>query len=874
MSSEGILLFGNDSGGGGAGSEYEKQNFVDTSVPANSNVGFSSTASRNPFNAFFGNDGAPKWMSKTLYIQDMVVVEDRSLWINGRTTYKIIWNESFPGVNGYAFGNVNVGGNVESKYLNINFVGDGFGVGGVIRRVQWLVKPSTGGTATAAQSVDGSGIGNIDFSSAVSGSTTQGKAIYNAYTHASTNETRDIHDYRLSANQAGNLIVYGVVVYFEVPASGIDCFAGNLFLDKTLLSPVGTTLAFPTAGTSNFLGGKAGVFLTQQAGFGITTSLVQDLQTPAIGNSLTNLVNVNSGLGGSFPQGTAIWCQNGATHYLGAVLSRSGDVLTVGPTLTQGVSNILHALFQAGHTFAISSTLFQQSWDYSPGVNQEPAQGPTFVFSRGLLDYSDPQQRFRVWGATISMAFATGNSLSFNSSPTLTILPGLTMGIAFPAAASGFIQIDGFMSGLELEFAAGISGSLNHTLVIDGLVTTSLNETLGGAGLFRKTVFTNGGYGWHSVRITAGAGSTQTMITRALAYEPSLTNGPTLGILAEIPLYMTFIQRDSAGATQIAFGNVQRLYADNLYWRGSWARSLSNLGNAAGGVIYTSTNVGDIMQFSYFGTRYLITGVAAAASMTVAVNGVTDTGFTLNSWAGTGLTLGFQTVVLTSRVVTSKSVAAVDFYSPVGQVENLQAFTPTPEDAIGVRFFSQTSPPSGARPGDIWELDKNNSVAFQHIFGGWKRLNIGNPSCYVSNYATTFAVADNTEAPAQADTLNFDPYGMVTTIGAGATLTFTIPADGDYEFKSCTTWVAAATGYRDLRLKVLKTGNEGAEDLFVLSRVPGSSVTNLILPGSIVLHNLKKGQKLVPALFQVSGAPTNNVGDPASNWSQLTRIGP
>jgi hypothetical protein len=863
--SDGILLFTNDNGAGGASSgDYVKDEFRDTALPPSSNAGLSSTVSTNPLNQFFGNSVTPRWMAKTLWVKDLQIIENQGLWLDNQPTYKIIWHEDYPGVEGYCYGSPELSLGNEQRSVKIRKRNGVIGVGGVIRRVQWILKPTQEGEiATAVPYVDGVSGAAIDYGAYNASLTflsgTQAETVFNAYTYSTSNQTRDIHDYRLVPDRNNNLVVYGVVVYFEIDGQGIDLPGGDVYLDKTKLSPAGASLAFPS-GYSTFLGGKAGLYLQSNGLVGMTTSFVPEFSSVCTGASGTNLLSVAAGTGGSFPAGTALYVANGATHYLGMVSSQSGDVLTMNATLPFALSNTCRSLFQAGHTFNLGASLWVESYNYSPSFNQRNLDANSDRFSQPgttpLLQFSDPQLRYRVTGFT--MAGVIGASIA----PQLS---GATFGVAFPSASVGRFEFSGRACALDFEFMVGASASLNATIVIDGLAFRSIGEAVPGPGFIRRRIFTNAGMGWHQVNMTPAAGITQVALTRVIAYEPGLFNGPTLGALAEIPIYQTLIPRQSESATLTAFGNVQRLYADNLYFKdidlvNPWSRAIST--SVAGGVNVAPPGAGsgNILSFQYFGTRFAMISQGSGPSLSLNVDGLTVAGATYNQWIGTTYAQGFHTVTMTDRDGLT-NISAVDYVSNVGEVKNLMALTPTDTEGNGVRLWNQPNEPKQARPGDMWQ---NGPVAYQRLFGGWQRVNSNQPCCVIGATAAQ-SIPNGVQTALTRGAVSYDPFGMVST--SGITTSITVPSDGHYLVCVGVRFDNNATGIRNV---FLSTGIRQ----FTNTAVPSSaSVGNVQC--SALFYDLKKGNVIVPSTFQNSGGALNtSTSEIDSNFLFCQRIGP
>lgn len=881
MSSEGVLLFTNDNGGGSGSNLFDQTSFQDTVLPASNNSGLTSTVGTNPLNGYFGNDLAPRWMAKTLWIKDLIRVEDRTLWIQGRPTYKVVWHESFPGADGYLFGDVVATGTQETKNYLLTGVGDGFGVSGVIRRVQWIFRPGNNLSATAAQTVDGVSTGNLSVGGIASGdalNTYPQKSIYSLITHAATNETRDLHNYQITANQFSSLYVQGVVVYYNIPGSGIDCAPGTGYLNKSQVSPSGSSLVFPD-GASSLLGGAAGIQFTSQGNYGLTSVLVPSTSSIAIGTINTNLLSLSTGTGASFPVGSAVYVPNGSTYYVGVVSNVSSDVITVGPTLPFGISNTISQVFKVGASFIIGSSLYKQSLDYQPTVQNRGMNASFTPTPDSLINQSSPYLDWRVWGFTHQ--FVYGLTLGSGFSTYSNGLSGVTLGLV-PAGVSSFLQVDGRFSALEAEWMVGISTSLSASFVVDGLAFSSLSEGASLApGLIRRVIFTDAGVGWHSVRMNWG-GSTQVALTRLIGYRPSVSKSVTLGLLAEADIPQSFTVRTSAvgstglqnGLTTMAWGNIRRIYADSLPHGASWTFVQGlNLPYAAGGAQLVTDTVGRTISFQYFGTQYSIIG-NPGATVGITVDGSPDVaGSTFNTWLGTGLTLGFHTVSITAQAPASFTtvISAIDFLSPVGELTNYENFTANTGYSSLLRSYNQSSEPLNSSIGDVWIQDDKARVAYQRAFGGWQRMELGQPFCYtgatnIQNMSSGVVVA------ALYDAIIADPFQMISYPGITTNSTvFTIPCDGNYWFGGSFD-VNVAGVNQTLKSLFLQQVN-GQQYRFVSqtgqSLLPGSVSGNVFIP------NLKKGMQFFPTISQanVAGSGLNTIGGFDRAWFYVKRDG-
>ncbi len=642
MAQNSSTLFGTDTGAAGA-VDYVKDALQDISLRATSNAGFSSTVSTNPLNNLYANDDSPRFGAKTLYVKDLVLIDDRTKWIDGKPTYQVIWNESFPQVVGYVYGSIQIirrFGQVSVVLLRGAL--DGFGVGGVIRRAQFIVNGDTATTATAQVQVDGVAGSTIDFSTLASPQDTEGRgARLSGFVHAAANETRDIHDIRLVAQQAQTRRMVGVTVYFENAGGNIDCFPGTTYNNKTRANTTnGGTLPIPAMGST--LGGNVLIYKTSAAGYATSAVAATMVASVATGTGGAAILNVQTGHGASFPAGAGIVAASGTSMYVGVVQSVSTDALTVNPVLPFGISGAIYRYFMGGQSLAINATLSPLAYTF----------GSTEIIASGMTSiYNDPAGRFAIWGANIGVTTMEGNQ----------------MALAF-AGASGFIQVEGYMSAADVEWFGMSFSVLSGTMTVNGLPVYS-HANIGLTGVVKKTVFTEAGPGWNSFVFAPGASHTNVAISRVNMYRRGYDIGQSFGMLANLDILQGFVER-SVSASFIAPGTHRRFFADQIPIRGTsaWIRGVTS--GAAGGVQYLGvTNTGSV-RFGYYGKEFAIHGFAA--SMNISIDGVsTSSAFNVIKSVAT---LGFHTVGIT-LLGPSTAISAIDVFAPYGELVSMQSFS-------------------------------------------------------------------------------------------------------------------------------------------------------------------------------------------------------
>ena len=630
------LLFGNADSSASNLLDYVKDVFVDVTLPATSNSGLTSTALTNPQSQYFADDDVPKFGVKTLYIKDYVLIQDRSLWISNKPTYQLIFDENFPAIRAYAFGNISFSEKIgqyqidspAQPVLNFKTVGDGIGITGVVRRVSFLVGGDTSATATGQLTVDGSTTATIDFSDLSANSNTTKVARFTPFVHAAANATKDIHDIRLTALQANTLKVIGIQVYFENTGANLDFSQGSTYNDKTKqTTTVGGTLAIPTYGSS--LGGKALLYKNSSAAYVASALSATTMATIAQGTINTNLITVSTGTGASYPIGSGIVVSQGTSHYVGAVISVSTDTLTVGPTLPFGISGTLYRSWSAGTTQAINATLMSlyRTIDMSQVVS----------LSNAVFDASG---KWAMFGSNVGVTLVD------------SVMSGLYLG------ASGYLQIDGRFAAAEMEFIGG--GIFNATFSINGTPGWSVNE--GQTGALKRTMFTNAGPGWNSVLMQPGSSLGAVAISKINLYELNRNIGITTGVLAELETLHSLVPRTAVNASLISLGTYRRVYPDQMYLKGGWVRS-ANIASPSGAE-YQGASTNTFFRQEWYGKNFAIIGTPGTSGI-LTLDGVSiGVTFGLMQTA----TEGFHTLTYQHQAGTCV-IRGFDFSSTYGQMK-------------------------------------------------------------------------------------------------------------------------------------------------------------------------------------------------------------
>lgn len=693
--------FSQGGGGGAAASDYISDAFVDISTTATANTGFSSTVGKNPFNQAFQNDDAPKFEYKTLWVKDLVLLDDHSLWINSRPTYKVIFKEEFPGVYAYVFGNIRLRNLPNGVSVDLRESGDGFGITTTGRRVHWILNPSEAATQSAFVSVDGA----ANAVTATYGSNVSANVGYNknlSIVHATTQDTRDIHDYRLQASNTLSLNVAGIGVYFEAATAGtIDCYPGSTYVDfdkKT--TTTGSEVTVPSV--SGFIGGNVLVYKTSANAYAAVLTERTNITSIATGTAGTNQITVETGKGASFPIGTGIVVNShGGSYYVGSVQSVSTDTLTVGPSLLQGLSGLIYRAWAAGPSTAISATLYQKVAEFDPASSNYLVDGNTFENTTSVQYFQDPQNVFRAWGVSVTVGTIDGRK-----------------GLGFLVTGSQ-LNVEGRFVAAEAEWAAlpGNTSMIHATYMING-APGAWSQLQGFTSLLRQTVFTDSVPGWNMFRITAGATMYNAILRKISFYDLAPSHGQTLGRLAHLNIHgSSMVGRYQVGVTACALGAYQRIYADQMYLTGPWSRGVTS--TACGGVAYTGGSNTIQATVNFFGQHFAVIG--AGSSVTISLNGA-GFGSTLNQMLSVA-TLGFHSVVVSSAA-GSLIINAFDYFRPRGELNNLQSFLPRPELDDSPKAYMQSETPQSPKNGDVWAADPQSGSVWIYLWNRWNQIQI------------------------------------------------------------------------------------------------------------------------------------------------------
>lgn len=694
---------------GTAASDYLKDAFEDLSVPATNNSGLNSTISTNPLNGYFANDDGPKYGPKTLYIKDLVLIEDRSKWQQGQPTYQVIFNESFPGVLGYVWGTPELRRGViyngiadiqqpfqsmdAAHMVNVKFVN---GVGGVGitckgRRVQWLVTPTSnlgsGAGYVAQLQVDGANTTTIPIANNRNTYNRNLGRSYTAEVNSASNATNDLHDFRLLASDCS---VAGVVVYFENTGANIEFDPGVSYVDKMKIeTTAGASLALPAFGSS--LGGSSVLYKDSFGNYGATSLSIIPVSMASVGASGTDQITVATGSGASLKINQGVIATFGTSTYVGVIKNISTDTLTVSPTLAIGVSGVLYPYFYSSPTLAISATLFGAP---AFSLGKEIFKGSSAFLGLTGGDqsqyYQDPDGNF---SSIYTALYERSQSVTYASNQ-FALFPVVGSASLIPCV----MQVQGRFSAAEVEFLVDQSTAgdlIDYFVSINGLTTFAVsasvdNGTTATPQIIRQTLVSDAGTDWKVLRIGLGAShSTNVGISKVNLYKYRPEAGVSAGALAHLDTLQAEASIDANGVRNIlvAPGTYQRYYTPQLFFQGAWSQQVGSGTDSNANIDdFFTTSSSATIQFQWYGKNLTIWGAPGGASVFMSIDGVQDPAGLGASFFNRTIPVaseGFHSLVLGRRVGTL-TVGAIDIGRTHAELESLQNFVPLTEEKIRI----------------------------------------------------------------------------------------------------------------------------------------------------------------------------------------------
>lgn len=760
-------MFKPSSGGGSStnSSDYVKDYFQDTSRPADSNTGLTSSALTNPLSYSFANNDTPQYGIKTLFVKDVVLVSDRSKWINNSPTYEVEFTESNPSIKAYAVGNIRVRNTISGKIIEMRSIGDLFAVTGIIEQVAWMIAPSTLATASADTYTDGIAVSTLNFNS-LSSDATQGVTKYNLLLHNASPSSYNIHDYRIKCNQAGGAFdVGGIVVYSQ--SSNLVIYPGSSYNAKTLIATTTGATLTPYVPTGH-LGANTILSKLATGAYDQSSNEPINLASVGVGVTQTNSIAVTTGTGASFGAGYGVVGSFGSSQFVGVVASVSTDTLVMSQTLSFGISGALFRIFTAGPTFPISATLYSLRHSLDMYELNNTIQGGNFgATNSNTMYYANTQQNYYAFGKDLQISNFDGN-----------------YGLGFSGNTAAFFQVDGNYAAAEIEYAA--NGIFHGTFAINGLPAWGQNA--GASGCFRETVFSNGGPGWNSFVFTPGQSFVGCYITKVNLYDLATPVGITAGLLSSYPSFMDTVTRSAENASIMQLGNISRKYADQLYLQGTWTRGITS--TAAGAVFYGTGTASSALNFQYYGKNFALIGTEGG-SMSAVLDGASISS-AFNAMK-TVSTTGWHNLALTYKAGATCVINAVDFErANQNELINLQKTEPLAQLSTIPKVFIQSHTPLEAKDGDIWVFTKTNAgnttpETWFKLFNQWNRFSFTQTTddpniAFDFFFKMTGAVngGGGVDGVVAAEVFNFTAWSAITNV-TGARV---YPAQGESKLLS------------------------------------------------------------------------------------------
>ncbi len=669
-----FTLFTNDSGASSNSLSYVQDVFNDVSLPANSNLGLTDSASTNPLGDSFANSDTPRFGIKTLFIKDMYLEEDRSKWVQNKPTYRIIWNENNPNVSGYVVGTPQfIKDNSGNITIDMFYAGDLFGVTSIARRAVFLVQPSITNPSTVTVNVDGAGSTTAN-PTTLSGTVLADKRSYRAFPvlAEASNETNDLHDFRLISTVQGSVKIVGVQIYNENSGANIEFAPGSTYVNKSkVTTSVGATLAIPSMGSS--LGGRTVLYKSSSGTYEASSQAATQLSTIGVGNNASTSLNVTTGTGSSFPMGTIVAGFYGATAYIGAVQSVSTDTLTVTPAIypASGVSGPLYKLAFGGTNAVIGASLYDLAYSL----------GTTEFFGVSLGSYVDPYGRFSFM-FDYSTSVVPGITAYYGLSTNLVSYPPIgNQYVVNASGASGFIRAEGYFSAADIEISGWTNSGVamyGGTFYVNGIPTWS-TPGISITGTIKFPIFTGAGPGWNSFQWGFGASTGALAISRINLYTNKIPMGISYGKLAYFDTLQSFVDQNNGvvGATLRPWGLWRRVFGSQLPIRTGGSPTLNP--NGAQGTMYPISTTSDGIDYAFFGKNICLGGTFNTGT-TVKIDGVGIPSASIWGKMYTSLTEGFHTLLVTCAAGSTTLISHIDISRTYDELTNLQ----TPVDKAAV----------------------------------------------------------------------------------------------------------------------------------------------------------------------------------------------
>lgn len=604
-------LFQNVTGGAAGVNQYVQDVLSDVTVPADSNSGLTDTAATNPLGQFVGNNDVPRFRVQTLWISSITKNDgtlDFASSVGLKPTYQLNFHRTQTEAKAYVFGNPRFF-SLSERFSPLNRpvvvmsdVQDGCIVTGRFQRVNWIVE-SRGGTVETL--VDGAGAATTTLDANVTGLNVTLSGIpenvyYTSIRNASSNSTDDLHTFQIRNTSAAAIRLVGIEIYYtETPASG----PGSTYVNKNKnTTTVSTTFSLPSMGSS--LGGIQAYVKNQASGVTLTAQGYTAIAANGLGSSGTNILNMTTGTGGSFPQNSILYASQGSSLFYAHVTNQSTDTLTVAPTLSFGVSNIITKFGQYGFSQTISASTYIENIKPTPFSSTYYWSGFTAVPTTGYT--------------------------SLNT-------------LFFQGGGSAQIGFEGNYNALGIAF--GGSGIFHGTFIINGVAAFGVNQAF--TNTSTRSVVIDLPNQWHIVQFLPGLSMSSSLPIYGFRMFDKVPVGISYGVLAYEKAQVAFMDRNaSLGPVTQNIGSYQRVYANNMNFSGNWTpgATLTAPGNI---FYYGSAGSTAVMNFHYYGNQLSVLGVQNGASFALTVDGGA-VGATLNRTISPG-SEGWHQVALVVR---------------------------------------------------------------------------------------------------------------------------------------------------------------------------------------------------------------------------------
>lgn len=701
---------------------YLNNSFQDYSLPATENVGLSSTISTNPMGAYFADDDSSKYFVKTLWVKDMVLQEDRSLWFNGGRTYNVQFTQDFSGVVAFAAGSISLNNSINGKTVKLNGTASSFSVSGNILRASFIIKPKVIGIpASIPYLVDNAITTTVQytgFSDEDGGTVIGSLGAYNFINDQNkyflvddgSTQSNDIHTYTIKsigdATAADESVeILGVVLYMSSDPVNVHVNPGNTYINKNLVSTnTGVSLALPALGSSFFhLGAKTTYYKTSGGTDTASTYQVPLLQTVATGLSGQNTLTVSTGTGASYPKGTGVVIQAGTSFIYQIVTARSTDTLTVSAshpftftsaTLTKSFFAFTGGSFPLGYTLAVAGSsqyYLAYSW------NAAQTYGASSWASNQVIFPNAGGTGFQGYTAINGTTTAFGTSLMpyqayYDPENRYAILPyvGVTQGGMAQVNGifgwQGLLGVRGDFQAIELEYYISTS-MINFAAAIDGL-EADISGAINSATLPNYNRFTyvkDLGIGNHSVNLDFTTGGASRAVLTGINFYKYIGNS-LQGKLSSVEQLQTTVPTYNGNVTfpgqYLPFAGEHSFYgADKLTFAGSWIK------NRAGGVgaslsftpgfaecVGNSTN--STCTFKYWGNTFAAYLSSNGGSYISTLDGLSIG--VVSGALNAGGSLAEHTLVFTFKSGTF-GIQGVGIYRPYNELKCEQKFVPIQE---------------------------------------------------------------------------------------------------------------------------------------------------------------------------------------------------